>query len=196
MTTGEHTSEATPVPPAPSPGLPRWQDVTMGAVSEAGVALAGLVASVRTSAADSRERSTQRLTSVAQLARQRVVELAERGAVEREQGRRRVAGALEALIRAAATAPVVNLVVDAQLDRVLRPRVAAILDDVLVRLESDPERLQPLIRGQREGMVNELVDKVRAGAAAGDAAVDRVTGRRFGRAGQPQPVPGPDADVP
>jgi hypothetical protein len=81
-----------------------------------------------------------------------------------------------------ATAPVVNVAVDAQLDRVLRPLVVVVLDDVLLRLEEEPDRVQGLIRGQRDTMVDELVDRLRTGAAAGDAVVDRVTARLLGRA--------------
>jgi hypothetical protein len=55
--------------------------------------------------------------------------------------------------------------------------VRTVLDDVLAQLESDPERVQALVRGQRDTMVDELVGRIRSGAAAGDTAVDRITAR-------------------
>jgi hypothetical protein len=121
-------------------------------------------------------------------ARQGVVRLAERGAVEEDLGRRRAADMVESLVRAVATATVVERVVDAQVDRLLRPLVATVLDDVLAQLENDPERVQALIRGQRDSMVNELMGRLQQSTAAGDAAVDRITGKLIRRS-TPAPVP-------
>jgi hypothetical protein len=72
---------------------------------------------------------------------------------------------------------------------VLRPVVLAVLDDVLLLLEKEPERIQTLIRGQRESMVDELVGRLRAGAQAGDTAVDRMSFRVFRRGTRPDPGP-------
>jgi hypothetical protein len=117
--------------------------------------------------------------------------LAELGAAERERRQRRAAEALTELVRALATAPLVNVAVDAQLDRVLRPLVVVVLDDVLMRLEEEPDRVRALVRGQRDTMVDELVGRLRASAAAGDAAVDRVTDKLLRRVEAAAPPAGP-----
>nr|WP_221377241.1 hypothetical protein [Actinoplanes polyasparticus] len=128
-------------------------------------------------------------------------ELAEQGAAERGRAaetmaeqrsraaatvasrRSRMASAVEAAVDAVATSPLVDRVVDAQVSRILRPLVRTVLDDVLTLLEQEPERIQPLVRGQRDSMVDELVGRIRTGAAAGDDAVDRMTSRmRWGKA--------------
>ncbi|MFC4068747.1 hypothetical protein [Actinoplanes subglobosus] len=83
-------------------------------------------------------------------------ELAERGAARRNR-------MMDSLITAIATSPLVERVVEIQLDRVLE------------LLEREPERIRALVRGQRDNMVGEVVGRVRAGAAAGDDAVDRLT---------------------
>ncbi|MEU4159046.1 hypothetical protein [Actinoplanes sp. NPDC026670] len=83
-------------------------------------------------------------------------ELAERGAASRTR-------LMDSLITAIATSPLVERVVEIQLDRVLE------------LLEREPERIRALVRGQRDNMVGEVVGRVRAGAAAGDDAVDRLT---------------------
>jgi hypothetical protein len=83
-------------------------------------------------------------------------ELAERGAARRTR-------MVDALITAIATSPLVERVVEIQLDRVLE------------LLEREPERIRALVRGQRDNMVGEVVGRVRSGAAAGDDAVDRLT---------------------
>jgi len=134
--------------------LLRWSDVAIGATVSTGENAAA-------AATRARIRCMQ-LAGEALTLRQR---LAERGAAERVRGMQMMDGVLIAL----ATSPLVDLVVDAQLERVLR------------LLESEPERIRALIRGQRENMVDEVVGRVRAGAAAGDEAVDRFTlkmGRR------------------
>ncbi|GIE98499.1 hypothetical protein [Paractinoplanes rishiriensis] len=116
------------------------------------------------------------LTGTAAL-QQRLAEVAERGAAGSLAARRRGAAAVDAAITALATSAIVDRVVDAQLDRVLRPVVRGILDDVLELLEREPDRIQALVRGQRDTMVDELVGRIRTGAAAGDSAVDRLTAR-------------------
>jgi len=86
----------------------------------------------------------------------RLAVLARRGAAERV---RIVDGAINAL----ATSPLVERVVEIQLVRVLE------------LLEREPERIRALVRGQRDSMVGDVVGRVRAGAAAGDDVVDRLT---------------------
>lgn len=121
--------------------------------------------------------------------RRRVDRLADRGATARTRWRRRAEQAAQAAVSTVATSSVVDRVVDGQLQRVLRPVVLAVLDDVLMLLEKEPERIQTLIRGQRESMVDELVGRLRAGAQAGDTAVDRMSFRVFRRGGRPEPGP-------
>ncbi|WP_125803996.1 hypothetical protein [Actinoplanes sp. ATCC 53533] len=121
--------------------------------------------------------------------RRRADRLADRGATERARWRRRAEQAAQAAVSTVATSSVVDRVVDGQLQRVLRPVVLAVLDDVLLLLEKEPERIQTLIRGQRESMVDELVGRLRAGAQAGDTAVDRMSFRVFRRGTRPEPGP-------
>jgi hypothetical protein len=160
-----------------APGVSRWRDVAMGAAFQAEDVTAGLIAGLR---------------RVVARRGQWVGEFAERGAQERVRGRRRLATMATAAIDAAATSVIVDRVVDAQLDRVLRPMVFAVLDDVLLLLEQEPERIQSLIRGQRESMVDEVIARIRTGAATGDTAVERLTGRMFQRGPRP-PFPPPPA---
>ncbi|PRY30836.1 hypothetical protein [Pseudosporangium ferrugineum] len=121
--------------------------------------------------------------------RRRIDGLAGRGAAERTRWRRRATWAAGATANAIATAPVIDRVVDSQLQRVLRPVVHAVLDEVLALLETEPERIRPLLRGQREGLVDELLERLRAGAEAGDTAVDRLTFRVFHPGSRPEPAP-------
>lgn len=171
------------------------REVAVGAVFGAEDAAAGLIDRIRKATANPRERSARRAAAVANAARRRVAELAERGAVEESVGRRRAAHAMNSLMDTVATAAVVDRVVDAQVDRILRPLVVAVLDDVLAVLEAEPERVQTLIRGQRESMVDELVRRIRSGATAGDTAVDRLAARILHRANEQattaSPVTGP-----
>ena len=153
----------------------RMRDVVVGAAYQAGDAGELVVASVRYTA--SRPFNGQTAGAV----QRRLGEMASRGATEREKAQSRAAAALNAAITAIATNAVVDKMVDAQLDRVLRPLVRDILDDVLEMLEKEPERVQSLVRGQRDTMVDELVGRIRSGAAAGDDAVDRVTARMLRR---------------
>jgi hypothetical protein len=172
-------------------GRASWGYVAVGAVVAVGEVATRLVGDVRQGAGRAGRRSVGRLLNTDRTVRTRVAALAALGAAERERRQRRASEALNELVRAVATAPPVNVAVDAQLDRVLRPLVTVILDDVLVRLESEPERVQVLIRGQRDTMVDELMDRLRTGAAAGDAAVDRATAKLLGRADAAVPPAGP-----
>jgi hypothetical protein len=148
----------------------RMRDVLVGAAYQAEDAAELLVAGVRFSAA-------RPFAGTAVTVRRRMSEMAERGTLERELAQRRAAATLDAAITAVATSAIVDKVVDAQLERVLRPLVRGILDDVLALLEQEPERVQTLVRGQRDTMVEELVGRIRNGTAAGDTAVDRLTAR-------------------
>jgi hypothetical protein len=159
----------------------RMRDVLVGAAYQAEDAAELLVAGVRFSA-------TRPFAGPTAALQRRMSEMAERGALEREQARRRAAAALDAAIIAVATSAIVDKVVDAQLERVLRPLVRGILDDVLALLEQEPERVQTLVRGQRDTMVDELVGRIRSGTAAGDTAVDRLTARVLHR----DPIPPAD----
>jgi hypothetical protein len=139
------------------------------------------------------EQTSQFLDATRKATVKRVTELADRGAIEGERGREQAGSLVDAVVTAVAKSHVVNLAVDTQVDRVLRPLVVAVLDDVLRLLEADPDRVQAVIKGQRESMVDELVTRIRASAAVGDAAVDRWTTRAFRRRPRPAPeVTGPD----
>jgi hypothetical protein len=167
-------SAGTPPDPAPIAGVTRWLDVALGAALGAEDVATGLIADLRRAASANGRR---------------IDELAERGAVQRARGRRRANAAARSAVTAVATSAPVDLAVDAQLERVLRPVVRAVLDDVLLLLEQEPERIQSLIRGQRESMVDEVVGRIRTGAAAGDTAVERLTTRVFHRGPKPAPAP-------
>jgi hypothetical protein len=172
--------------PAPHRGVAttgpvRWRDVVVGAAFEMEEAAVGVVAGLR--------RATAR-------SGREVAGLAERGALENARGKRWAMQRVGAAVTAIATSPLVDRVVDAQLERVLRPVVRAVLDDVLLLLEQEPERIQALIRGQRETMVDEVVARIRTGAAAGDTAVDRLATRVFHRSPRPVSEPPPSAEPP
>jgi hypothetical protein len=154
-------------------GVSRWLDVAVGAALVAEDVAAGAIADLRRAA----ERSGPWIG-----------ELAERGAAERARGRRRAVATARSAATAVATSAPVSLMVDAQLERLLRPVVRTVLDDVLALLEREPERVRALIRGQRESMVDEVVDRIRTGAAAGDTAVERLTTRVFHRGPRPAPA--------
>jgi hypothetical protein len=148
----------------------RMRDVLVGAAYQAEDAAELVVAGVRFSV-------TRPFAGTATSVQRRLDEMAGRGAAERERAQRRAAAALDAAMTAVATSAVVNRLVDAQVERILRPLVRDILDDVLALLEKEPDRIQSLVRGQRDTMVDELVGRIRSGAAAGDDAVDRITTR-------------------
>jgi hypothetical protein len=124
--------------------------------------------------------------------------LAQRGVLEEDRGRQRASSAVGALMTAIAiaTAPMVERVVDAQVDRLLRPLVATVLDEVPAQLEQDPQRIRSLIRGQRESMVDERVGRIRQSIAAGDAAVDRAAARVLRRPGPAAAEPTTPAAAP
>jgi hypothetical protein len=151
-----------------------WRDVALGAACEAGDAAGRWIGDLRRADAQRRAR-----TAV----------LAERGARERALRRRRAAEAVDAAVSAVAGSSIVNRVVDAQIERILRPVVLTVLDEVLTVLEQQPERIQAVLHGQRNTMVDELVSRVRAGAATGDTAVDRWTSRMLRRGPQPAAAP-------
>jgi len=111
----------------------------------------------------------------------RMNHLAERGAAETDRGRKVAATAATDLAQRAATSPVVNGAVDAQLDRLLRPLVAVVLDDVMAVLSAEPERVRALIRDQSESITEEVVARIRGGAVAGDAAVQGLVSRLLSR---------------
>jgi hypothetical protein len=119
----------------------------------------------------------------------RITGLADRGAVQRRRGQRFAVTIVDAASTTVVTSAMVNRAVDLQLNRVLRPVVAAVLDDVLARLEAEPERVRSLVRGQRESMVDEIVGRVRAGALAGDTTVERWTTRILRRSPGPAATP-------
>lgn len=135
------------------PEAPRWGDVAIGAAVRSGESAADTVARLRSRWA-SWERWWTRWESEADSLR---YQLAVRGAAERRRGRH----LLDEVVAAVAAAPVVERIVDAQVERVLR------------LLENEPERIRVLVRGQRDTIVDEVVGRVRAGAAAGDEAVER-----------------------
>jgi hypothetical protein len=148
-----------------------WGDTVVGAAFAAEGATADVVAGLR----------------------ERLHRLADRGATERMRWRERAEQTAHAAVSTVTTLSIIDRVVDRQLQRLLRPVVLAVLDDVLDLLEQEPERIQALIRGQREGMVDELVGRLRAGAQAGDTAVDRMSVRVFHRGARPEQdlPPGP-----
>jgi hypothetical protein len=166
-------------------GLGRWRDAALGAVFQAQDSTVAVIVVVRDAGRGVGAGAAGRLDG-----------LAGRGAVERERATagllaqaRRARTAVESAVLAVATSELAGRVVDAQLNRVLRP----VVETVLTVLEQEPDRIQPLVRGQRDTMVDELVGRIRSGAAAGDGAVDRMTGRMLRRGSQP--VPAPPADL-
>jgi hypothetical protein len=181
---------------APTRERPGWREVAVGAVFEAEDVAATVAGGVGRAAAIARLRTPPRPSEVMTAARGRLDRLAQRGLVEEDRGRRRASAAVDALMAAIATAPVVERVVDAQVDRLLRPLVATVLDEVLAQLEQDPQRVRALIRGQRESMVDELVGRIRQSTAAGDAAVDRATAHVLHRPGPAAPEPVTPASAP
>jgi len=144
----------------------RWRDVAVGTVFDAEDVVAQLVTAAR-----------QRTAGAVHRARTRVDALAERGAHEAGLGEQRAAEAVGALLTAIATSPPADRLIDAQLDRTVRPLMVKVLDDVLALLEAEPQRLRSVVRGQRDNLLDELVNRLRSGTAAGDEAVDRLTGQ-------------------
>jgi hypothetical protein len=163
----------------------RWRDVTLGAVLTAGDLYNGLLARAQRRRAQARERAGETLDAL----RLYAALLGARGAGEEEHLRQRATERVTAIAEAVATSPVVDRMIDAQLDRTLRPLITKALDDILALLEEDPDRLRSVISGQRDSMVDELLEHIRDGASAGDAAVDRMTARVLGRTGGPAAEP-------
>src|SRR3954452_8572295 len=180
---------------APTRERPGWREVAIGAVFEAEDVAAAVAGGVGRAARIARLR-TPPPTAAMTAARGRLDRLARRGIGEEDRGRLRATGAVDALMTAIATAPMVERVVDAQVDRLLRPLVAPLRDDVLAQLEHDPQRVRALIRGQRESMVDELVGRIRQSTAIGDAAVDRTTARVLRRPGSAPAEPVTPASQP
>jgi hypothetical protein len=188
-TVGAEPPNAPQEPPAAT-GSTRvwfWPDVAVGATAGAVDAVGALLAAAaRAAARRSPSRAdAERLRDDAGRARarvgRRITGFADRGAVQRQRSQRFAVTVVDAASTTVMTSPLVNRAVDLQLNRVLRPVVAAVLDDVLARLEAEPERVRSLVRGQRESMVDEIVGRVRAGALAGDTTVDRWTTRLLRR---------------
>ena len=175
----------------PARERPGWREVAIGAVFEAEDVAAAVAGGVGRAAAIARLRTPTRPSVAMTAARGRLDRLAQRGLLEEDRGRQRASATVDALVSAIATAPVVERIVDTQVDRLLRPLVATVLDDVLAQLEQDPQRVRSLIRGQRESMVDELVGRIRQSSAAGDAAVDRATARVLRRTGPAAPATAP-----
>ena len=161
----------------------RWGDVAVGTMAEAEQASLRLLGLVRRDM----QRRGQSLSDGAAGMRRRIAGLAARGAVERTRRREALAAHLDTAVGALATSHVLTRVVDAQLERVLRPVVDAVLDNVIDLLEREPERIRTLVRSQRSTMVDELVNRIRSGAAAGDSGVDRLTSRVLHQ--EPAPTP-------
>ncbi|MFC3743546.1 hypothetical protein [Paractinoplanes deccanensis] len=177
-------------------GLGKWRDAALGAVFQAQDTTVRIFVEVREAGTGAAGRVRAAGSDAAGRLGAGFDGLAGRGAVEREQATfglraraQRARAALDAAVIAVATSELADRVVDAQLERVLRPVVRTVLDDVLALLAEEPERIQPLVRGQRDTMVDELVGRIRNGAAAGDSAVDRVTTRVLRRGGDPVPAP-------
>lgn len=158
-------------------GPGQLRDVTVGAVVEAEQVSARVFALIRRGMAEPRQTLAGGAEAGMTTVRTRVGALAERGAAERTRGWDWATARFNAAIRTVAGSPPVDRAVDAQLERVLRPLVGAVLDDVLDLLEREPERIRALVRSQRTSMVDELMDRVRSGAAAGDNNVDRLTSK-------------------
>jgi hypothetical protein len=187
MTTELPAPEVNPTTPQPA-GRLLWRDLAVGTAVEAEEAVVALLAALRRRTVTPARQSGDLAADLVTAVRRRIAETAERGATEQLRLRQQAVQLRDRVAATAAASPVVDRVVDVQVDRVLRPLVVAVLDDVLALLEREPERIQALIRGQREGMVDELVGRIRTGAAAGDTAVDRWTARVLRRNRQPAPA--------
>jgi hypothetical protein len=170
-------------------GPARWRDMAVGAALEGGDVARLMLGSLRWGVAQPRIRINRQVVTTQARVERRLDQLAERGAAGQLSERRRAAEILDAAVTAVATSAVLERVIDIQLERVIRPVIQVVLDDVLSALENEPERIQGLVRGQRDSMVDELVGRIRSGAAAGDSAMDRFTDRMFHRDGPPMPAP-------
>ena len=148
------------------------RDVAVGAVFDLEDVMVGLFTLGRLRAGGARTEAVRRANDTMAMVRARAAELAERGAAERERGHQAVTTAMQTII-------------DAQIDRTVRPLMVKVLDDILALLEAEPDRIRSIIRGQRDSIVDDLVTHLREDAAAGDRAVDRLAARAMGRASAP-----------
>lgn len=201
-TNGPATPQQEPTPAEPSAATPAaagpirvWflPDIAVGATAGAVGAIGALLGAAGRAAAR-RTPSREDAGRLGEQVGRRLTDLADRGAVQRQRGQRFAVTVVDAASTTVVTSAMVNRAVDLQLNRVLRPVVAAVLDDVLERLEADPERVRSLVRGQRDSMIDEIVGHVRAGALAGDTTVERWTTRILRRspASAATPAPAPD----
>jgi hypothetical protein len=163
----------------------RLRDVAVGAVFDLEDVIVGLLTLGRLRAGGARTEAVRRATDTMTMVRARAAELAERGAAERERGHQAVTTAMQTVVDAVATSSTVDRVIDAQIDRTVRPLMVKVLDDILALLEAEPEKVRSIIRGQRDSIVDDLVAHLREDAAAGDRAVDRLAARAMGRASTP-----------
>jgi len=168
-------------------GLGRLGDVAVGTLVEAEEVSQRVFGVLGRGLAERRRMLSGEAASRGSRLRGRILELAERGSAERVRARERMTAGVDAVVTAVSRSPVLAHVVDAQLDRVLRPLVDVVLDEVLDLLEREPDRIRALVRSQRNTMVDELVGRVRAGAAAGDDNVDRLTSRVLHQSPAPSP---------
>jgi hypothetical protein len=163
----------------------RLRDVAVGAVFDAEDVIVGLFTLGRLRAGGARTEAARRANETMTMVRARAAELAERGATERERGHQTVTTAMQTFVEAVATSSTVDRAIDAQIDRIVRPLMVQVLDDILALLEAEPEKVRSIIRGQRDSIVDDLVAHLREDAAAGDRAVDRLAARAMGRASAP-----------
>ncbi|MEU4563871.1 hypothetical protein AB0F72_36300 [Actinoplanes sp. NPDC023936] len=154
-------------------GLLRFGDVALGAAIRARESTAEVVERFRAATPRQTLQSNLQvnLQPHADEIREKLERLRRRGAAERQRGQGAVTGAIDAAMTAIATSSLVNRIVEVQADRMLG------------MLEKEPDRIQGLVRSQRDTVVGEMVGRVRSGAAAGDAAVDRLTLRMTRRGG-------------
>jgi hypothetical protein len=159
-------TETTPANGGPPPGAgrtSRWGDVAVGTIVEAEQASMRVLGVLRRGMAQRGRRLSGGAVAGTDGVRRRINELAERGAAERVRGRARAAAGLDTALAALVTSPVLGRMVDAQLNRVLRPVVNAVLDTMADLLEQEPERVRAMVRTQRGAMVDEVLTRVRSG---------------------------------
>ena len=171
--------------PLTPPDRLRLRDVAVGAVFDLEDVVVGLFTLGRLRAGAARTEAVRRATDTMTVLRARAAELAERGAAERERGHEAVTTAMQTIVDAVATSPAVDRLIDAQIDRTVRPLMVKVLDDILALLEAEPDKVRSIIRGQRDSIVDDLVTRLREDAAAGDRAVDRLAARAMGRPSAP-----------
>jgi len=177
--------------PATRPSLgQRWRNIAVGALFGAQDAVADTLSGLGRQAGDYRRLSVRRTGAAVLRVTDRLANLAEQGAAETERSRRAATSMAYAVTDRVADNPLVNRAVDAQLDRLVRPLVATVLDDVLAVLDAEPERVRVLIRGQQQSITDEVVGRIRSGAAAGDTVVQGTIARLLGarRAAKIQPA--------